>query len=90
MVFQESLLPGPLSIPVVLPSSLRCLCPGILDVIYKAVSVSLSNPVFLLWQQVPKVHYLPCPEVLSFIYLKLNLLLFSIECPRSTITGFGE
>jgi len=57
------------------------LSPGILAAIYKAASMNLSNPLFLPWQQVPKVHYLLCPEVLSFIYLKLNLLLFSIECP---------
>lgn len=56
-------------------------CLGTLAVTYKAVSMSLSNPLFLPWQQVPRVHYLRCPEVFSFIYLKLNLSLFAIECP---------
>lgn len=87
MVFKATMLPHPLSIPLALPGLSRQGCwrahprPGILAAIYKAISMSLSNPLFLPWQQVPKVHYLPCPEVLSFICLKLNLSLFSIECP---------
>lgn len=76
-----------LSIPLALPGLSRQGCwrahprLGILAAIYKAIAMSLSNPLFLPWQQVPKVHYLPCPEVLSFICLKLNLSLFSIERP---------